>query len=113
MTSKMRSMFPAAAHLDGSARIQTVSSTDEPWLHALLSFIKRQTGFGIIVNTSFNVKGKPIINSIQTAFDLLDSLPGLGCLVIEQFFFDKTCRTAGEPAYEDTGTRKRSHILMH
>merc|ERR1711998_715045 len=52
--------FPAIAHLDGSARVQTVGEHQDRWLHELLEAIAALTGFGVLANTSFNVKGRPI-----------------------------------------------------
>ncbi len=63
-----RSIVPAITHVDYSARIQTVHSETNPKYHALLSKFKEITGCPIIVNTSFNVRGEPIICTPTDAF---------------------------------------------
>lgn len=57
----VRSPFPAITHLDGSARLQTVARADNPLLWDLLGAFQRQTGCQVLVNTSFNVRGEPIV----------------------------------------------------
>ena len=63
-----RSEVPAITHVDYSARIQTVHADTNPRFHALLSKFKENTGCPLIVNTSFNVRGEPIICSPTHAF---------------------------------------------
>lgn len=63
-----RSEIPAATHVDYSARIQTVHQDTNPRYHALLSAFHRQTGCPVIVNTSFNVRGEPIVCTPEDAF---------------------------------------------
>ena len=63
-----RSSVPAITHVDYSARIQTVHPTTNPRYHALLTLFKAQTGCPMIVNTSFNVRGEPIVGSPEDAF---------------------------------------------
>ena len=60
----IREQFPALAHLDGTARHQSVGKSDEPWLNALLLAVGRRTGLAALINTSFNTKGHPIVNSV-------------------------------------------------
>lgn len=63
-----RSDIPAVTHVDYSARIQTVDKRDNPRYHALISKFKERTGYGVIVNTSFNVRGEPIVCSPKDAY---------------------------------------------
>lgn len=63
-----RSEIPAVTHVDYSARIQTVHADTNPRYHALISVFKRQTGCPVIVNTSFNVRGEPIVCTPEDAF---------------------------------------------
>ena len=63
-----RSDIPAVTHVDYSARIQTVSHDTNPRYHALLSQFKQLTGCPVLVNTSFNVRGEPIVCSPADAF---------------------------------------------
>ena len=64
----LRSEIPAATHVDYSARIQTVHIDTNPRYHALISAFKSKTGCPAIINTSFNVRGEPIVCSPEDAF---------------------------------------------
>ena len=64
----VRSDIPAVTHVDYSARIQTVTSDTNPRYHALISAFKQLTGCGVVVNTSFNVRGEPIVCTPEDAF---------------------------------------------
>jgi carbamoyltransferase len=63
-----RSEIPAVTHIDYSARIQTVSEATNPLFHRLLKEFKRLTGCPVLVNTSFNVRGEPIVCTPEDAF---------------------------------------------
>ena len=63
-----RSSIPAVTHVDYSARIQTVHPKTNPKYHALITKFKEKTGCPILVNTSFNVRGEPIVCSPKDAF---------------------------------------------
>ncbi len=63
-----RSSLPAITHVDYSARVQTVSATTNPRYYNLISAFKRKTGCPTIVNTSFNVRGEPIVCTPQDAY---------------------------------------------
>ncbi|HOK44953.1 MAG TPA: carbamoyltransferase [Bryobacteraceae bacterium] len=63
-----RSEIPAVTHVDYSARIQTVHRETNPRYHALISAFKERTGCPVIVNTSFNVRGEPIVCTPEDAF---------------------------------------------
>lgn len=63
-----RSDIPAVTHVDYSARIQTVSKTEHPRFHKLLSAFKERTGCSVLVNTSFNVRGEPIVCEPKEAY---------------------------------------------
>ena len=63
-----RSEIPAVTHVDYSARIQTVHAETNPRFHALLSAFKAKTGCPVLVNTSFNVRGEPIVCTPEDAF---------------------------------------------
>ena len=63
-----RSLVPAVTHVDYSARIQTVHADTNPRFHAIISKFKKLTGFPLVVNTSFNVRGEPIICTPTDAF---------------------------------------------
>jgi carbamoyltransferase len=63
-----RSSIPAVTHVDYSARVQTVHAETNPRYHALISEFKRLTNCGVVVNTSFNVRGEPIVWTPEDAF---------------------------------------------
>jgi carbamoyltransferase len=63
-----RSDIPAVTHVDYSARVQTVHRETNPRYHALISLFKERTGCPVIVNTSFNVRGEPIVGTPEDAF---------------------------------------------
>lgn len=84
-----RSCFPAITHVDYSARVQTVSSQKNPRFYQLLQAFKQQTGHGILVNTSFNIKGEPIVCSPQDAYHCFQKTE-MDILVIDNYIFRKT-----------------------
>jgi carbamoyltransferase len=63
-----RSDIPAVTHVDYSARVQTVHADTNPRYYALLSAFEQHTGCPVLVNTSFNVRGEPIVGSPEDAF---------------------------------------------
>jgi carbamoyltransferase len=63
-----RSDIPAVTHLDYSARLQSVNKRDKPDYHAVISEFEKLTGCAVIVNTSFNVRGEPIICTPEDAY---------------------------------------------
>src|SRR5262249_30223225 len=64
-----RHALPAVTHVDGSARVQTVTAEENPRLWTLLNAFERVTGLPILLNTSFNVKGEPIVCTPQEAIN--------------------------------------------
>ena len=64
-----QTLLPAVTHVNGSARLQTVSANDNPDFHALLRAVGKTTGREMVLNTSFNVKGQPIVNTPEEAID--------------------------------------------
>ena len=63
-----RSDIPAVTHVDYSARVQTVHRETNPLFHELLARFKSATGCPVLVNTSFNVRGEPIVGTPEDAF---------------------------------------------
>jgi len=88
--------FPAISHLDGTGRVQTVSNDDCPWFHRLLLELEKHTGAAILANTSCNVRGKPIVNSIVDVLQILDDQDGtdLHAAVIEDYLLFPTTWSA-------------------
>jgi carbamoyltransferase len=74
-----RAALPAVTHVDGSARIQTVSAAGNPDFHELLRAVGRRTGRELVLNTSFNVKGQPIVN---TPYEAVETFLGTGIEVL-------------------------------
>jgi carbamoyltransferase len=66
---KYPTKFPAIVHEDGTSRVQTVTKKSHPGLFALLTKWKEETGCPMLLNTSLNIKGKPIVNNLQDARD--------------------------------------------
>ncbi len=64
-----RAALPAVTHVDGSARVQTVSARENSEFHALLEAVGKLTGREMVLNTSFNVKGQPIVNTPTDAVE--------------------------------------------
>jgi carbamoyltransferase len=65
---RLRSDIPAVTHVDYSARIQTVRREDHPEYYDLIDAFRKQTGYSVVVNTSFNVRGEPIVCTPQDAY---------------------------------------------
>lgn len=64
--------LPAITHVDNSVRIQTVNQTENPAMRELLEAFKKETGYSVLVNTSFNIKGEPIVCTPEEAVDSFD-----------------------------------------
>jgi carbamoyltransferase len=92
-----RSEIPAVTHVDGSARIQTVHRATNPRFHALLSAFKTRTGCPVLVNTSFNVRGEPIVCTPEDAFRCFMGTE-IEVLVIGDCFLEKA---AQDPALKE------------
>jgi len=85
----LRSDIPAITHIDFSARIQSVNKNTNPKYWSLINEFKNQTGYGVIVNTSFNVRGEPIVCTPDDGFRCFMRTE-MDYLVIGNFLFDKT-----------------------
>ncbi|MEE2703894.1 MAG: carbamoyltransferase [Myxococcota bacterium] len=83
-----RSDIPAVTHVDYSARIQTVDEEQQPLFHALLRAFERRTGCPILVNTSFNVRGEPIVCTPEDAWRCF-LRTDMDYLVLGPFLLDK------------------------
>ncbi len=84
----VHNQVPAVVHEDGTGRVQTVKKEWNEKYHALISEFHRLTGIPILLNTSFNIMGKPIIHSVEDAIAVFHTT-GLDALVINNFFIDK------------------------
>ncbi|MFD5951505.1 carbamoyltransferase [Streptomyces collinus] len=83
-----RSTIPAVTHVDGSARVQTVTAEDNPRFHALLTAFRERTGCPVLVNTSFNVRGEPIVRDAREAYACF-MRTRIDLLVLGDFLLDK------------------------
>jgi carbamoyltransferase len=90
--NEVRSEIPAVTHLDYSARVQTVSRQQNPEFHRVISSFAHQTGCPVIVNTSFNVRGEPIVCSPADAFACF-SRTAIDALVIGPFLVERATQT--------------------
>jgi carbamoyltransferase len=86
-----RSTLPAITHVDYSARIQTVSHETNPLLHDLLSGFEQATGCGVLVNTSFNVRGEPVVCTPDDAYRCFVNTE-MDFLIIGSFVLERTAQ---------------------
>lgn len=84
----LRSDIPAVTHIDFSARIQTVHSSTNQRYYQLIDAFRKRTGYGLLVNTSFNVRGEPIVCTPEDAYNCFMRTE-MDYLVIGNFFLDK------------------------
>ena len=90
-----RSEIPAITHVDYSARVQTVHQETNPRYHSLISHFEKRTGCGVIVNTSFNVRGEPIVCTPEDAYRCFMRTE-MDYLVLENFLLAKSDQTPWE-----------------
>lgn len=84
----VRSDMPAVTHIDFSARIQTVHAETNPVYHKLVQEFKKLTGYGVVVNTSFNVRGEPIVCTPEDAYRCFMRTE-MDALVLGNYLFEK------------------------
>ncbi|HEX9820272.1 MAG TPA: carbamoyltransferase C-terminal domain-containing protein [Methylomirabilota bacterium] len=70
-----RARIPAVVHVDGTARIQTVDAAEEPLVARLLAAVERRTGLPVVVNTSFNTAGRPMVDDPRDALECFGASP--------------------------------------
>ena len=83
-----KGVLSAITHVDGTARVQTVTEKQNKWLYDLLTYMNDVCGVGVLLNTSFNVGGKPLLNTVKDAFYILENTQ-LDGLVIDDVFIKK------------------------
>lgn len=81
-------LIPAATHVDGTSRIQVVYKDTNPLYHRLIERFNEKTHVPALVNTSFNLKGEPIVDSPQDAYSTFER-SGIDCLVLGNFVIEK------------------------
>jgi carbamoyltransferase len=83
-----RDKLTSITHVDNTARVQTVTREQNEWLYDLITEFEKETGVGVVLNTSFNVDGKPILSTIKDAFTILETTQMDG-LVLENTYIKK------------------------
>lgn len=101
-----RSDIPAVTHVDYSARIQTVTEEKNVYYYRVLKAFEKKTGCGVIVNTSFNVRGEPIVCSPKEAYECF-MRTDMDVLVLENFILYKE----EQPAFTDSENWKEKYEL--
>jgi carbamoyltransferase len=101
-----RSDIPAVTHVDFSARIQTVHRQTNPRFHQLISAFKARTGCAVLVNTSFNVRGEPIVCTPEDAYRCFMRTE-MDHLVLGDFLFTKS----EQPAFDDAADWRNDYEL--
>ena len=84
-----RSMIPSVVHVDDSARVQTVSRKDNLKIHTLLKHFFKLTGVPVLLNTSFNLNGEPIVESPEDAVRTFHD-SNIDVLVMHSYYCTKT-----------------------
>jgi carbamoyltransferase len=102
----LRSDIPAITHIDYTARLQTAHKETNPRFWKLLHAFKRLTGYSVMVNTSFNVRGEPIVNTPEDAYRCF-MRTDMDYLVIGDFIFDKSV----QPAWKEKDDWKNEFTL--
>ena len=88
---EIRSTLPAITHVDYSARIQTVERAGNPLLYDLLQRFEAATGCGVLVNTSFNVRGEPIVCTPDDAYRCFMNTE-MDYLIVGSFVIERTAQ---------------------
>lgn len=88
VVEKMKDKIEAVVHVDGSCRVQTVKKENNPRFYKLLTAFNKITGCPVLLNTSFNVKGQPIVNTPEQALECFQST-NIDFLVIGDYFVSK------------------------
>ena len=102
----LRSDLPAITHIDFSSRIQTVHKETNPRYYELISEFKKLTGYGVVVNSSFNVRGEPIVNTPEDAYRCFMRTE-MDYLVLGNYVFSK----ANQPEWKKSDNWKEEFVL--
>ena len=99
-------VIPSVTHVDGSARLQTVDRSVNPLYHELISEFGRQTGVPVIINTSFNVRGEPIVCTPADAYRCF-MRTHMDHLVVGPFLMDRK----DQPEWKEEGDWRDLFVL--
>jgi carbamoyltransferase len=102
----VRSDIPSVTHLDYSARLQTVHRETNPRYWELIEAFRKETGYGLLANTSFNVRGEPIVCTPEDAYRCFMRTE-MDYLVMGDFLFEKKA----QPAWDDSSKWKEEYTL--
>ncbi len=103
---EVRSSIPAVTHVDGSARVQTVTREDNPVFHDVIEAFGRRTGVPLVINTSFNVRGEPIVRSPEEAYTCF-MRTGMDYLILGRFILDKKAM----PEWQEKHDWRQDYVL--
>ena len=103
---QIRSDVPAITHVDYSARVQTVARETNRRYYDLIKAFEKRTGFGIIINTSFNVRGEPIVCTPEDAYQCFMRTE-MDFLVLGSYLLDKQ----EQPEWKETGDWREDYVL--
>lgn len=87
-----RERLAAVTHVDGTARVQTVDAEREPLVAAMLRAFERRTGLPVVVNTSLNTAGRPMVDNPRDALECFGSTP-VDALAIGPFLLERSMRS--------------------
>ncbi len=104
--NQVRSDIPAITHVDYSARVQTVNRETAPRYHAIIQAFEKLTGYGVIINTSFNVRGEPIVCTPEDAYRCFMRTE-MDYLVLGSFILDKK----HQPPFQDSSNWRKDFVL--
>lgn len=104
--NQVRSDVPAITHVDYSARVQTVNEETNPLYYAIIKAFEELTGYGIIINTSFNVRGEPIVCTPEDAYRCFMRTE-MDYLVLGSFILDKE----QQPEWKESAEWQRDYVL--
>lgn len=88
VNEKYREVLPAITHVDGTARLQTVSKTNNKEFYQLIEEFQKMSGIPMLLNTSLNIKGEPIVETPQDAIRAFEN-SGIDVLAIEEYIIVK------------------------
>jgi len=94
-----RSQIPAITHVDNSARVHTVNKDVNPFYHRIIDAFHKRTGCPVIINTSFNIRGEPIVYSPQDAYKVFKNTD-MDFLLLERFLIEKKAEDRKKIDYE-------------
>jgi carbamoyltransferase len=104
--NQVRSDIPAITHVDYSARVQTVSPESNAGYYAIIKAFDQQTGYGVIINTSFNVRGEPIVSTPEDAYRCFMRTE-MDYLVLGSFILSKK----EQPPWQDKANWRTEYAL--